>query len=84
MSVRRLLSLSVAPSRFYGRADPVVAGARVTLQRLSGGRWNVIARTTTGRHGWYMFTRQAAGTYRTAVAATTSYAKGFSAETAAG
>jgi hypothetical protein len=84
LSVRRLLSLSVGPSSLYGRGTPVVAGVRVNLQRLSAGRWAVVAHTITGRYGWYGFRRPAAGTYRAVIAATSRFAKGFSAQAIAG
>ena len=84
LSVRRLLSLTATATKFYGRGNPVVARVAVTLQRLTGGRWVYVARTTTGAFGWYGFARPAAGAYRTIIAATSAYAQGYSAETTAG
>ena len=76
--VHRLLSLKAAGSKFYGRGTPAVAGVRVNLQHYSGGRWHVVARTKTGRYGWYSFARRPAGTYRAVIFATSAFARGFS------
>jgi GH25 family lysozyme M1 (1,4-beta-N-acetylmuramidase) len=77
--VRRLLSLSVARSKLYGRGTPLVGGVRVNLQRRTAGHWSIVARTHTGRHGWYAFTGRPVGTYRAVMAATSAYARGISA-----
>jgi GH25 family lysozyme M1 (1,4-beta-N-acetylmuramidase) len=84
VSVRRLLSLTASGSKFFGRSTPVVAGVRVNLQRLSASGWTIVARTTTGRLGWYGFARRPAGTYRAVIAATSRMAKGYSPNMAAG
>jgi len=76
--VRRLLSLTASSSKFYGRGTPAIAGVRVNLQHYANGAWHIVARTTTGRLGWYAFTRRPAGTYRAVIAATSAFARGFS------
>ena len=76
--VHRLLSLKATASKFYGRGTPAVAGVRVNLQHYSSGSWHVVARTKTGRYGWYSFARRPAGTYRAVIFATTAFTRGFS------
>jgi len=76
--VRRLLSLTASASKFYGRGTPAIAGVRVNLQHYASGSWHIIARTKTGRYGWYTFARRPAGSYRAVIAATSAFARGFS------
>ena len=76
--VRRLLSLTASASKFYGRGTPAIAGVRVNLQHYTSGSWHIIARTKTGRYGWYTFARRPAGSYRAVIAATSAFARGFS------
>ena len=75
--VRRLLSLTASASKFYGRGTPPIAGVRVNLQHYANGSWHIVARTKTGRYGWYAFARRA-GTYRAVIAATSAFARGYS------
>jgi len=75
---RRLLSLTASSSTFYGRGNPAIAGVRVNLEHFANGGWHIIARTTTGRLGWYRFARRPAGTYRAVIAATSAFGRGFS------
>jgi len=88
--VRRLVSLTVPSSTatvgdallLTGRATPVAAHVRVVAQQLAAGSWHVVARTTTGRHGWYRCvvtpTTRGPSTYRVVIAATPRLASGVS------
>ena len=65
-------------TKLFGRGTPAVAAVGVNLQRYAAGGWHIVARTRTGRYGWYAFTRPAAGTYRAVIAPTAAFARSYS------
>jgi len=76
--VRRLLSLKASATRFYGRGTPLIGGVQVNLQHYTGGSWHIVARTKTGRYGWYSFARRPAAHYRAVIAPTRAFSRGYS------
>jgi hypothetical protein len=76
--VRRLLSLKAASSKFYGRGTPAIGGVQVNLQHFTAGTWHIVARTKTGRYGWYAFARRPPGHYRAVIAPTSALSRGYS------
>ena len=76
--VRRSLSLTASASKLFGLGNPVIGGVQVNLQRFTSGGWRIIARTKTGRYGWFAFARPGAGAYRAVIAPTSAFARGYS------
>jgi stage II sporulation protein D len=64
-----------------GVVRPILAGARVEIQRLAGTAWRVVARTTLDDRGEFEARLQlASGTYRARVVAGRGFAPGISQE----